>query len=81
MLVQAGLGKKWDLISKITRAKRTLGMAQVIECLLCTHKTLSLNLCKKEKQNNIEDGPKSSPSYQHFNFSPWPILDFSPSEV
>jgi hypothetical protein len=32
-LVQAGLGKKWDPISKITKAKRAGGMAQTVECL------------------------------------------------
>jgi hypothetical protein len=33
-VVQAGLGKKQDLISKITRAKRAAGVAQVVECCL-----------------------------------------------
>jgi hypothetical protein len=31
--VQDSLGKEEDLTSKITRAKRTAGMAQVVECL------------------------------------------------
>jgi hypothetical protein len=31
MTVQASLGKRQDLISKITRAKRTGGMAQEVE--------------------------------------------------
>jgi hypothetical protein len=30
-----------DLISKITRAKRTGGLAQVVDCLLCKIETLS----------------------------------------
>jgi hypothetical protein len=32
-----------DPISEITRAKWTGGVAQVLECLLCKHETLSSN--------------------------------------
>jgi hypothetical protein len=31
--IQAGLGKKQELISKITRAKGAGGVSQVVECL------------------------------------------------
>jgi hypothetical protein len=41
--VQASLGKKGDPISKITRAKRARGAAQVVECLPSKWKALSLN--------------------------------------
>jgi hypothetical protein len=33
----------WDLISKITRAQRTRGVAQAEESLLCKHEALSSN--------------------------------------
>jgi hypothetical protein len=41
--VQAGLGKKLDPISKITRAKRDGCVAQVVECLPSKCKGLSSN--------------------------------------
>jgi hypothetical protein len=43
MAVQTGLGKKQNLIFKITRGKRAGGMAQVVECLPSKHKALSSN--------------------------------------
>jgi hypothetical protein len=33
IIVQEGLGKKWDLISKVSTAKRAGGIAQVVEHL------------------------------------------------
>jgi hypothetical protein len=43
-----------DLISKITRAKWTGGVAQAIESLLCMHKALSSNpsITKKESESD-----------------------------
>jgi hypothetical protein len=38
VMVQAGLGKTWDPISKIIRAKRAGGVAQAIECFLSKQK-------------------------------------------
>jgi hypothetical protein len=38
MVVQASLGKKEDVISTITRAKRAGGMNQVVEHLLSKYK-------------------------------------------
>jgi hypothetical protein len=43
IVVPAGLGKKWDPISKITRAKKVGGMAQAAESLPSKHKALSPN--------------------------------------
>jgi hypothetical protein len=43
MVVQAGLGKKQDSISKITKAKRIGGMAQVVESLSSNCESLSSN--------------------------------------
>jgi hypothetical protein len=42
-VTQAGLGKKQDPISKITRAKRAGGVAQAVECLTHKHEALSPN--------------------------------------
>jgi hypothetical protein len=41
IVVQTGLGKKQECISKITRAKRAGGMAQEGECLPSNRKSLS----------------------------------------
>jgi hypothetical protein len=51
ILVQASLGIKWDLISKIAAGKKAGKVAQVVEHLPSKHKVLSLNLCTaKEKK-------------------------------
>jgi hypothetical protein len=42
-MFQAGLGKKQNLISKIIRAKRNRGMAQVTQCLPHKHDALNSN--------------------------------------
>jgi hypothetical protein len=42
-MVQASLGKKRDLISKITRGKRAGGMTQAVEYLPSKYKALSSN--------------------------------------
>jgi hypothetical protein len=42
-VVQAGLSKKEDSISKITITKRTGDVAQVLECLPSQHKALNSN--------------------------------------
>jgi hypothetical protein len=39
--------RKWDPISKITRAKREEGMAQALKHLPRKHKALSLNSTRK----------------------------------
>jgi hypothetical protein len=54
--VQAGLGKKQDLISKITRVRRVGVMAQVVESCL-THMKPSVQtpvLPKRNKNKNYE---------------------------
>jgi hypothetical protein len=43
-----------DLISKITRAKCTVGMAQVVECLFCKCKALSSNPSPTKKKKSFE---------------------------
>jgi hypothetical protein len=50
IVVQAGLGKKRDLISKITRARRTENMAQVVEYLLESTKPLNSNPVPPKKK-------------------------------
>jgi hypothetical protein len=51
MLVQIDLNKKWNPISKITRAKRDGGVAQVVEHLPSKHKAMNSNLnTSKEKK-------------------------------
>jgi hypothetical protein len=42
-MVQAGLGKRQEPISKIPRAKMAEGMDQVVECLSGKYETLSSN--------------------------------------
>jgi hypothetical protein len=51
-MVQAGLGKKRDPKSKITRAKRTAGMAKAVEHLHSKGEALTLNpsITKKIKK-------------------------------
>jgi hypothetical protein len=51
IMVQAGLGKRQALTSKITKAKRAGGMAQVIEYLPSKHKTLNSNPSTQKKKN------------------------------
>jgi hypothetical protein len=56
--VPAGLGKKWDSISKITREKRVGGMTQVVEHLPVNIKPwfqTSVLLKKKFSDGNLED--------------------------
>jgi hypothetical protein len=48
-MIQTGVGTKEDTISKITRAKRAGGMAQVVECLLSKCEALSSNSSIKKK--------------------------------
>jgi hypothetical protein len=51
-----GSGKKWDAISKITRAKKARGVAQMIECLpsKCEEPSSNLSTGKKQrKKGNI----------------------------
>jgi hypothetical protein len=43
--IQADLGKKVRPYQEITREKRAGGVAQALECLPCTYKTLSSNTC------------------------------------
>jgi hypothetical protein len=49
-MVQTSLGKKRDPISKITRAKRAGGVAQVVEPLPSKCKALSSNPKTKKKK-------------------------------
>jgi hypothetical protein len=53
IVVQAHLSKKQDLISKITRAKRSGGMAQVVEHLPSKCETLSSNPSTGKKKKVI----------------------------
>jgi hypothetical protein len=48
--LQFGLGKKQDLISKITKAKSVGGATQVVDHLPCKLDALSLTLTKKRKE-------------------------------
>jgi hypothetical protein len=41
--VESGLGKKWNLTSKITRAKRAGAVAQMVECLCSKFEALTSN--------------------------------------
>jgi hypothetical protein len=56
IMVQAGLSKKPDPISKITREKRAEGMAQVVEYLPSKHQAPSSNSSptKKERKKQRE---------------------------
>jgi hypothetical protein len=57
-----------DPMSKITRAKRTRGVAQVVECLLCKCKALSTNPSptkKKRKKRKFTKGRIRRNSFQH----------------
>jgi hypothetical protein len=52
-----------DPISKITRAKWTRGVAQVVEWLFCKHEALGSNLNpmkKKKKSNNFIESINTS---------------------
>jgi hypothetical protein len=53
-VVQANLGKKQDPISKITRAKRVGGIAQVIEYLLSKQEALTSNSSTEKKKQKKE---------------------------
>jgi hypothetical protein len=56
MKIQAGLDKRQDLISKITRAKRARGEAKVVQLLTSKHKALNSNpATAKTKQKNISE--------------------------
>jgi hypothetical protein len=52
-MFQASLVRKQDTISKITRAKRTGGLSQMVEHLVGKCKVLSLNpsIAKKPQKN------------------------------
>jgi hypothetical protein len=50
--VQAILGKKCDPISRITRVKWTEGVAQAVECLLCTCEALNSNPSSTKKKKS-----------------------------
>jgi hypothetical protein len=54
-IVQAGLGKKQDPISKITRAKRTEGLAQAVEHLTSKYEALSSNNYTAKKKKSERD--------------------------
>jgi hypothetical protein len=49
-MVQAGLAKKQDPISKITYQKKTIGMARAVEFLPCKSEALSSNPSTANKQ-------------------------------
>jgi hypothetical protein len=51
-MVQSNLGKKLDPISKISRAKRAGGCAQVVNCLHRKYKTLVLKKEQYHQSNN-----------------------------
>jgi hypothetical protein len=59
-IVQAGLGKKQDPLSKITRAKITAGVVQAVKHLPHKHQALSSNPSStnnlKNKLNNAGNG-------------------------
>jgi hypothetical protein len=66
MAVQAGLSKKQDPISKITREKRAGGLAQMANCLPSKHKALNSNpnmTKKKKKKEPRALGTLSGPLY------------------
>jgi hypothetical protein len=52
------LGKEQDPISKLTRAKRVGGVAQVVECLSSKHEILSSHptTTKKKKESEATAG-------------------------
>jgi dihydroxyacid dehydratase/phosphogluconate dehydratase len=52
-VVQAGLGKKLDPMSKITRVKRAGGVTQVIEYLPSKNKILSSNPSTTQKKKKL----------------------------
>jgi hypothetical protein len=54
-----------NLISKITRAKWTGGVAQVVEYLLCKREVLSSNTSLIRRQKNIQN---SFPSFNKYFF-------------
>jgi hypothetical protein len=55
IVLQVGLGKKQDTISKITREKKVGGMAQGVELLPHKHEALSLGpVPPKTKQNKTK---------------------------
>jgi hypothetical protein len=56
MAVQAGLSKKQDPISKITREKRAGGLAQMANCLPSKHKAPNSNpnMTKKKKKKRTK---------------------------
>jgi hypothetical protein len=58
-VVQAGLGIKWDPISKITNTKRAGGVAQVVEHLPSKFEALSSNPNYRKKKKGR--GSKSVP--------------------
>jgi hypothetical protein len=65
VVVQDSWDIKQDPISKIPKAKRARGMAQVVECLNSKNKALSSNLIvatkqeRKEKKNYTPVPPKT----------------------
>jgi hypothetical protein len=69
------LGKNLDPISKITTAKRTGGVAQVVKYLLSKHKTLTSNVSmtkiKNKQRNPAGQGASSKCVKSHDH---WPRL-------
>jgi hypothetical protein len=59
IMVQTSLGKKRDPISKITRAKRAGGVAQVVEPLPSKCKALSSNPKTKKKKKKKKKEKKN----------------------
>jgi hypothetical protein len=53
-VVQANLGKNYDPISKITRAKRAEVLAQAVEWLPSKCEVLSSNPCATERERERE---------------------------
>jgi hypothetical protein len=55
--IQANLGSRWpDSISKITRAKWTKVMVQVLQCLLYKYRALSSNHSHTKEKKIEESG-------------------------
>jgi hypothetical protein len=59
-VVQAGLSKKEDSISKITITKRTGDVAQVLECLPSQHKALNSNPSTTHTHTHKNSGEHSN---------------------
>jgi hypothetical protein len=58
-VVQTSLGRKWDSISKITRAKWTGDVARAVELLLNKYEALSWNPSTTKKEKEVKDKNKN----------------------